>query len=139
MQKICPICGNSFEAKANKRYCSESCSKQGGQNKRDAWEKRTEYNENQRVKRQAERDRRRIEELELARTRQEEAQKQHEERLKRDRQALLDRAEAGDFGALEQLARERGDTAEAWRYFALREIHDSEEWGRKATTTVNDS
>lgn len=137
--KICPICQKKFTAgKGNIKYCSEACREAGKAAARKQWEARTQYTEKQREAATKRREEDRQKQAKLTRERQRQHDLEHRERLQRMREDLERRAEAGDYAALEQLARERGDMLQFWHWRKMREIEYAESNGRYSTFTVNE-
>lgn len=133
MIKTCPICKSQFETSTKMKYCSEKCRYLGERQARKAWEERTDFSKKQQEKRQAERDAKHEEMAIAVNQRNAELDRIRVERLKADKQ------NNSDYSVLMQEAQESGDSLAYWKYYALREIEESENaFGRKSTRTVND-
>lgn len=135
MLKICPICQKEFNSTPQRRkFCSDRCRIQSDYARHNKWTEENQYFEKKRkYKAQVKQ-----EEINIQR---EYLQKLHEDRLKqieadkvREQKELEERAKAGEYKALMQLAPDRKTYL---KYFALDEIESSEKYGYKSTREIN--
>lgn len=130
---ICAACGKKFTAtRRNTKYCSPLCRSAGAKATRKQWEQDTDYNESQRL---LMRKRRREEREAVKAAAAEAARKRHNEIMEEAR-ALYDemlvnvrkRAEEGNLFAKLQLAEDRGDYMEFWRFRRLMILESEEQY-----------
>lgn len=141
IEKVCPICGQIFEAAyTSVKYCSDQCRQIGAKQARRSWEQRSGYSEKQRQL-MAERRRERSEAIQeanrSARISREEADRINKERAENARKQLIESATAGDLVSIMILAQRSGNWPEYWRAYKAYEIQLAEERGEDCTAKVN--
>lgn len=135
MLKICPICQKEFNSTPQrKKFCSDLCRLQSDYARHNRWAEQNQYFEKKRKYKAEVKQEKASAQREYLQTQHEERLKQIEADKKREQMELEERAKAGDYKALMQLAPDR---VTYFKYFALNEIEESEKYGRKSTREIN--
>lgn len=128
MVKICPVCGQIFDAEhPASKYCSARCKKEGSRAARRKWEEKTHYRAAVKEKRKREQARQKRIDQEAARM----AQKSRESDTIPPEIARL----SDKLDVLEEIG--GNSTPEYWDAFKEYEQATAAEEGRESTMTVN--
>ena len=135
MLKICPICQKEFNSTPQrKKFCSDLCRLQSDYARHNKWTEENQYFEKKRKYKDEAKQVKVSAQREYLQTLHEERLKQIEADKIREQKELEERAKAGDYEALMQLAPDRKTY---YKYFALDEIESSEKYGYKSTREIN--
>ena len=139
MIRKCLICGKEFEyPRGNYKFCSPECREKGSRKAREAWEKRTDYTKNQRLKRRVDYEKKAEARIEERRKFLDELDQFHEAIRNRD-ELIEERAEAGELYAIctDDLEYIDENSVKFWKEYAKYHIALDESFGYRSARTVN--